>query len=156
MCQSWSSTKIMREIVLFSGENLHSWQKFYTTAGRDGRDKSQLWVAPDWFIVNKRREEKLSVDLSTVDEREKLMLTCNILPTRWPFWSTKGSDLEPSPPSRQRFEEQSTTYEMVNGIRRYSTPPLLRTSSMWPAFGLSWWANNDLRHQNFSASIFNN
>ena len=23
-------------------QNLHSWQKFYTTAGRDGRDKSQL------------------------------------------------------------------------------------------------------------------
>ena len=23
-------------------ENLHSWHKFYTTAGRDGRDKSQL------------------------------------------------------------------------------------------------------------------
>ena len=32
----------MREIVLFSGKNLHSWNKFYTTAGRDGRDKSQL------------------------------------------------------------------------------------------------------------------
>ena len=28
----------MREIALF----LHSWHKFYTTAGRDGRDKSQL------------------------------------------------------------------------------------------------------------------
>ena len=25
-------------------ENLHSWDKFYTTTGRDGRDKSQLWV----------------------------------------------------------------------------------------------------------------
>ena len=23
-------------------KNLHSWHKFYTTAGRDGRDKSQL------------------------------------------------------------------------------------------------------------------
>ena len=30
----------MREIALFSGKNLHSWHKFYTTAGRD---KSQLW-----------------------------------------------------------------------------------------------------------------
>ena len=35
---------------------------------------------------------------------------------RWPFWSTRRSDLEPSPPSRQRFEEQSTKYEMVNGV----------------------------------------
>ena len=25
-------------------ENLHSWQKFYTTAGRDGRDKFQVWL----------------------------------------------------------------------------------------------------------------
>ena len=29
-----------------SPENLHSWHKFYTTAGRDGRDKSQLWGYP--------------------------------------------------------------------------------------------------------------
>ena len=31
----------MQEIALFS-RKLHSWHKFYTTAGRDGRDKSQL------------------------------------------------------------------------------------------------------------------
>ena len=31
-----------RKHVVF-WKNLHSWQKFYTTAGRDGRDKSQLW-----------------------------------------------------------------------------------------------------------------
>ena len=31
----------MREIFW---ENLHSWHKFYTTAGRDGRDKSQLCI----------------------------------------------------------------------------------------------------------------
>ena len=33
----------MQKIALFFRENLHSWHKFYTTAGRDGRDKSQLW-----------------------------------------------------------------------------------------------------------------
>ena len=27
-------------------ENLHSWQKIYTTAGRDGHDKSELWWYP--------------------------------------------------------------------------------------------------------------
>ena len=33
-------------------ENLHSWHKFYTTAGRDGRDKSQLWpdLGHSWLI----------------------------------------------------------------------------------------------------------
>ena len=33
--------KYVRNCVVF-WKNLHSWQKFYTTAGRDGRDKSQL------------------------------------------------------------------------------------------------------------------
>ena len=32
-----------RNCVVFRG-NLHSWHKFYTTAGCDGRDKSQLWT----------------------------------------------------------------------------------------------------------------
>ena len=32
----------MQQIALFFRENLHSCHKFYTTAGRDGRDKSQL------------------------------------------------------------------------------------------------------------------
>ena len=32
----------MQEIALFS-RKLHSWHKFYTTAGRDSRDKSQLY-----------------------------------------------------------------------------------------------------------------
>ena len=31
----------MRNCVVFQ-ENLHSWHKFHTTVGRDGRDKSQL------------------------------------------------------------------------------------------------------------------
>ena len=33
----------MRNRVVF-WENLHNWHKFYTTTGRDGRDKSQLWI----------------------------------------------------------------------------------------------------------------
>ena len=40
-------------------ENLHSWQKFYTTAGRDGRDKSQLCKCP--MIIHNERE-KLNVE----------------------------------------------------------------------------------------------
>ena len=31
-------------------ENLHSWHKFYTTAGRDGRDKSQLCMETTIWI----------------------------------------------------------------------------------------------------------
>ena len=33
----------MQKIALFFRENLHSWHKFYTTDGRDGRDKFQVW-----------------------------------------------------------------------------------------------------------------
>ena len=42
VCKSFTSTKIMQESTFFFRKNLHSWDKFYTTAGRDGRDKSQL------------------------------------------------------------------------------------------------------------------
>ena len=35
--------KYVRNYVVF-WKNLHSWQKFYTTAGRGGRDKFQVWV----------------------------------------------------------------------------------------------------------------
>ena len=31
-------------------KNLHSWHKFYTTAGRDDRDKSQLCPAAFFFL----------------------------------------------------------------------------------------------------------
>ena len=44
MCKSLSSTQSKREIAFIFWENLHSWHKFYTTAGFDGRDKSQLCV----------------------------------------------------------------------------------------------------------------
>ena len=35
--------KYVRNCVIFR-KNLHSWQKFYTTVGRDGRDKFQVWT----------------------------------------------------------------------------------------------------------------
>ena len=34
----------MQENALFSGKKFHSLHKFYTTASRDGRDKSQNWT----------------------------------------------------------------------------------------------------------------
>ena len=37
-------------------ENLHSWHKLYTTAGRDGRDESQLCISDD--LVNKKNRQK--------------------------------------------------------------------------------------------------
>ena len=37
--------KYVRNCVVF-WKNLHSWQKFYTTAGRDGRDKFQVCPVP--------------------------------------------------------------------------------------------------------------
>ena len=37
--------KYVRNCVVF-WKNLHSWQKFYTTAGRDGRDKFQVCPRP--------------------------------------------------------------------------------------------------------------
>ena len=34
--------QILQGNTLFSGKNLHSWKKIYTTAGRDGRDKFKV------------------------------------------------------------------------------------------------------------------
>ena len=45
MCKFWSSTQTMQETHVF-WKNLHSWHKFYVTAGREGRDKSQLCILP--------------------------------------------------------------------------------------------------------------
>ena len=39
-------TQYVRNCVVF-WKNLHSWHKFYTTADRDGRDKSQLCLSID-------------------------------------------------------------------------------------------------------------
>ena len=36
--------KFCKEMRCFLEKKLHSWQKFYTTTGRDGRDKFQVWV----------------------------------------------------------------------------------------------------------------
>ena len=41
--------KYVRNCVVF-WKNLHSWQKFYTTAGRDGRDKFQVWQWHQYHI----------------------------------------------------------------------------------------------------------
>ena len=42
-CKFCTAKQILQENVVF-WKNLHSWHKFYMTAGRDGRDKSQLCV----------------------------------------------------------------------------------------------------------------
>ena len=39
----WKFAKYVRNYVVF-WKNLHSWQNFYTTAGRDGRDKFQVCI----------------------------------------------------------------------------------------------------------------
>ena len=37
-------------------KNNHGWHKFYTTAGRDSRDKSQPWLAPFTYTVNQMKD----------------------------------------------------------------------------------------------------
>ena len=37
---------------IVSWKNLHSWQCFYTTAGRDGRDKFQVWAESHELSLN--------------------------------------------------------------------------------------------------------
>ena len=43
-------------------ENLHSWHKFYTTAGRDGRDKSQLCHCPPVKVHHDTHKSHLLVN----------------------------------------------------------------------------------------------
>ena len=43
-------------------ENLHSWHKFYTTASRDGRDKSQLCTEPSYnTLINDNAQIIISI-----------------------------------------------------------------------------------------------
>ena len=46
-------------------ENLRSWPRFYTTAGRDSRDKSHLWLS--WRIKHYSWQSRLLFVLSEVD-----------------------------------------------------------------------------------------
>ena len=76
-------TKIMQENELFFWKNLHSWHKFYTTAGRDGRDKSQLWRALNPSVCCVLSQFLFACLLSCVCERVlvlwKLLGRCPIL-----------------------------------------------------------------------------
>ena len=60
-----------RNRVVFR-ENLRSWHKFYTTAGRDGRDKFQLWALglPPPTFVKKRPEN--ATDTANVGKSRKV------------------------------------------------------------------------------------
>ena len=51
-----------RNCVVFQ-ENLHSWHKFYTTAGRYGRDKSHLWQEVDFQGVCLKGRVKIKIRL---------------------------------------------------------------------------------------------
>ena len=58
-------------------ENLHSWHKFYTTAGRDGRDISQLWpdLGHSWLtdvlISASSEHPRANVVTSDLSDKEK-------------------------------------------------------------------------------------
>ena len=61
--------KYARKQVVF-WINLHSWHKFYTTAGRDRRDKSQLCL----FTTHDRQTEKrqpIPTDKQTIDNLDR-------------------------------------------------------------------------------------
>ena len=89
-----------RKNVVFL-KNLHSWHKFYMIAGRNGRDKSQLWRALNLWVCCALSQFLFAFLLSCVCERVlvlwKLLGRCPILvpPTLlfgqhckrfWLFW----------------------------------------------------------------------
>ena len=51
MCVNLEVLRKVCEKSRFSRENLRSWYKFYTTVGRDGRDKSQLWFGHQIMMI---------------------------------------------------------------------------------------------------------
>ena len=62
--------KFVRKRIVFWRKNLHSWEKFYTTTDRDGRDKFQVWLIH-----------------SCLEDLTNVMLR-NVLTTVWSrFWS---------------------------------------------------------------------
>ena len=59
-------------------ENLHSWHKFYPTAGRDGRDKPQLCLA----IVKYRVHNTYILSFKALELQRTLLLS-NALRQHW-------------------------------------------------------------------------
>ena len=59
-------------------ENLHSWHKFYMTAGRDGRDKSQLWIYDihTWHIMYIINAKSLAYDTTQVHGVRDYTIPC--------------------------------------------------------------------------------
>ena len=79
--------QIMQENAVFPWKKSHSWQNFYTTAGRSGRDKSQLCMPdnedgadgqhhgyprlslwPHWSLVIKGLRETFWLNTSMIDD----------------------------------------------------------------------------------------
>ena len=81
----WKLAKYERNCVFF-WKNLHSWQNFYTTAGRDGRDKFQVWV--QWKAkTHLRRQENCKWLLVFNHDHHFIWLIWNFSGNR--LWSSK-------------------------------------------------------------------
>ena len=108
--------KYVRNCVVF-WKNLHSWQKFYTTADHRGRGKFQVWDQPITFDLTssassslsnahwKKHHHPQSIDLVRIIMLCQLELFPSHLPSNfdivvWAVWSTtnrvkKKESLEP-------------------------------------------------------------
>ena len=73
--------KYVRNCVV-SGKKLHNWQKFYTTAGRDGRDKFQVWIVEAKKLMGKYFKIKLCPLSPLLDTLSPL------LSQYWVKWNT--------------------------------------------------------------------
>ena len=106
-------------------KKLHSWKYFYTTAGRDGRDKFQVW----WWWWSKsliRMQTMACIVHALAGSSHLLLLHCELNDQPWVGdWPNSGIVAPPGLDSRAPGPcccccDTSTT--------RYSCPP----PSFWP------------------------
>ena len=138
--------KYVRNCVVL-WKNLHSWQKIYTTAGRDGRDKFQVWSCdrPFWFVSkDKTRCKNIVWNL-------KWKIFCvGHASAVWPggqFWWT--NDVESLVLSL--FLARTRTREGVNG--RNFTDPQNSNAQYFSRKPISFKASLSLPHVNTKISV---
>ena len=114
--------KYVRNCVVF-WKNLHSWPKFYTTAGRDSRDKFQVWSQCSlfWSLL---RLTMIVITIIMIEGAREAGAT-----HMWAVWEAVCSVLQPEDTLENTFGGLCSQDEIRNwkkGIRRKCSNPKTR------------------------------
>ena len=131
--------KYVRKCVVF-WKKLHSWQKIYTTVGRDGRDKFQVWLMCVFLIkCDQIGRSKLGIQ-QWLDNREqrvggKLWGVCAICQWHSPFLKYEEGQIWQPPLCRGSLGVHYVKYHIFGSMMGGLTTLLwitLHSHVQWP------------------------